>query len=122
MACTVTCNIVSISLIILAILIAIRISQDRSIIMLLIPMIVLCVVPHCVCMAPINVVWHGMSRFSPTREIIPLTTVLFAITALRGARPRISTVLVAVMLGMTVFIAAGNVLLGFPWEGCVSRH
>jgi hypothetical protein len=120
-ACTVPCSIVSISLITLAILIAIRISHDKSVLALLIPVIVLSVIPHCVCKAPINVVWHNLSQFSPTCEVIPLLTVLFSITALRGARTRSSTVLVVIMIGMTVFIAAGNVLLGFPWKGCVSQ-
>jgi hypothetical protein len=38
---------------------------------------------------------------------------------MKGARPILSAALSGVMLGMIVFMAVGNPLIGLPWSGCV---
>ncbi len=119
-ACTAVCNVINLSLIGLATVTAIRLHRGQSVGAFLVPLVVLGLVPHCVCDAPINVLWHPMlGGLSPTCNVVPLAVVLFSLSALRGVRPHSSTALVVVLLGMIVFMAAGNALFGFPWQGCV---
>jgi len=123
MACSTTCNLISFATIALAIILALRINQDKPVAIVLIPIVILSVIPHCICDAPINTIWRNLfNGVAPTCYIIPLATTLFALTALRGRRSRLSTILVVVMLVVTLFIAIGNPLFGFPWEGCVGNH
>jgi hypothetical protein len=119
-ACSVVCNLISFALIILAIVMAIRINQGQPVGGLLIPVVFLGVIPHCICQSPINVIWQSIfNGLAPTCQIIPLATTLFALTALRGRRPLLGTILVVVLLIVTIFISIGNPLFGFPWRGCV---
>lgn len=119
-ACTVVCHLLSYSLIVLAVVTAIQIHRGKSAGPFLIPMVILSLVPHCVCHAPINVIWHSIfSGYAPTCFVMPLAVALFSLTALRGLRTRFSTALVVLMLVVIAFVAVGNALLGFPWQGCV---
>jgi len=119
-ACSVVCHTLSYVLILLSLIIALRIYQNKPINILLIPLVFLSLVPHCVCHSPVNVLWHQIfAGYAPTCFVIPLAASLYAVAALRGIRPVISTALVIVLLIFIVFIAVGNPLLGFPWEGCV---
>jgi hypothetical protein len=123
MACTITCNVISFATIALALILVFRINQNKPVAIVLIPIVILSVIPHCICDAPINTIWHNLfNGVAPTCYIIPLVTTLFALTAMRGRRSRLSTILVVVMLIITLFIAVGNPLFGFPWEGCVGNH
>ena len=123
MACNSACNVISYATIALAIILAFRINQDKPVAIVLIPIVILSLIPHCICDAPINVIWHNLfNGVAPTCYIIPLATTLFALTAMRGRRTLLSTILVVVMLIVTLFIAVGNPLFGFPWEGCVGNH
>jgi hypothetical protein len=120
-ACSVVCHAINLSLIGLATVTAVRLHRGQSVGAVLVPMVVLGLTPHCVCHAPINVLWHSaLGGFSPTCNMVPLAATLFSVTALRGIRPRYSAALAGVMLGMIVFMAVGNPLVGFPWQGCVS--
>lgn len=49
----------------------------------------------------------------------PVWAALFSLAALKGVRPVTSGVLAAAMLGVIVFMAVGNALIGFPWQGSV---
>jgi len=119
-ACNVACHVLSYSLIVLAIVTAVQLHRGKSVGPFLIPMVILSLVPHCTCHAPINVVWHSIfGGYAPTCYAIPLGVALFSVTALRGVRPRLSTILVVVLLVVTLFIVVGNALLGFPWQGCL---
>jgi len=119
-ACTVLCNVLGFSLFGLATVTAIQLHRSKSVGPLLVPMVVLSVIPHCVCGAPINTVFHSVfGGYAPTCYVIPLATTLYAVSALRGARTRWSAALVVVLLAVTVFIVVGNPLFGFPWQGCV---
>lgn len=117
-ACSTTCNIISYSLIVLSIITAYRLHKNQSIGGIMIAIIVICVVPHCICEAPINTIWHNWLGYAPTCQVIPLATTLFSITALKGIRTRFSAAMVLLLLVVTVFIAVGNPLWGFPWKGC----
>jgi hypothetical protein len=123
MACSTTCNLISLATIALALILAFRINRDKPIVIVLVPIVILSTIPHCICDAPINTIWRNLfNGVAPTCYIIPLATTLFALTALRGRRSRLSTIFVVVMLIITLFIAVGNPLFGFPWEGCVGNH
>lgn len=117
-ACSTACNIISYSLIVLSIITAYRLHKDQPIGGIMIAIIVICVVPHCICEAPINEIWHNWIGFAPTCQVIPLATTLFSITALKGIRTRFSAAMALLLLVVTVFIAVGNPLWGFPWKGC----
>jgi hypothetical protein len=85
-------------------------------------MVIVGLIPHCVCYAPINTVWHSMfAGYSPTCEMMPLAATLFSVMSLKGVRPRFSTTLVAVLFVVMLFIIAGSLLFGFPWQGCVDH-
>lgn len=113
-------HITNLLLIGLAVVTAIRLHRGQSVGTVLIPMIVIALIPHCVCHAPINVLWHRMlGGVAPTCEMMPLAAALFSISALRGIRPRRSAGLVAVLFIVMVFIIVGGLLFGFPWTGCV---
>jgi hypothetical protein len=119
-ACSTVCHLTNLSLIVLASGLAFRMHRGLSIGPILIPMVVLGLLPHCICHAPINVVWQGIfGGYSPTCNMVPLAVVLFSVAALRGFRFRASTIMTGVLLVMIVFMAAGNPLIGLPWEGCV---
>jgi hypothetical protein len=119
-ACTVVCHVLTYSLIGLATVTAIQLYRGKSVGPFLVPMVVLSLIPHCVCQAPINTIWHSIfGGYAPTCYVIPLAATLFSISALRGVRTRWSAALVVVLLAVTVFIVVGNPLLGFPWQGCV---
>lgn len=119
-ACTVLCNVLSVLLILLALATAIQLYRGRPVGLLLVLMVVLSLIPHCVCDAPINTIFHNIfGGYAPTCYVIPLATTMYAVAALRGIRTRWSTVLVAVLLVVTLFIVVGNPLWGFPWAGCV---
>jgi hypothetical protein len=121
-ACNVTCHVSNLALIALAIVTAIRLDRGQSVGVILIPMIVVGLLPHCVCHAPINVLWHRfLGGLSPTCEMMPLAATLYAVAALRGVRPCSSTTLVAVLFGVMVFIIVGSLLFNFPWQGCVDH-
>jgi hypothetical protein len=119
-ACNAVCHAVNLSGIGLGAVIAVRLRRGQSIGAFLAPLVILSLVPHCVCHAPINTIWQNvLGGYSPVCGAVPLAVILFAVSALRGARPRLSAALVGVLLGVIVFIAVGNPVFGFPWEGCV---
>ncbi len=121
-ACNVTCHITNLVLIALAVVTAVRLRRGRSVGVLLAPMIVVALIPHCVCHAPINVLWHRvLGGFAPTCEMVPLAATLCAVAALRGVRPRAGSVLVGVLFVVMIFIIVGGLLFGFPWQGCVDH-
>jgi len=119
-ACGPLCHATNLAGIVLAGATAYRLHRGQSISVFLIPLIAVSLIPHCTCSAPINVLWHGvLGDVAPTCGLVPLAAVLFAISAVRGVRTGMSATLATVLLAMIVFIAVGNPLLGFPWEGCV---
>ena len=121
-SCTVVCAVLSVLLFLLAVATSVQLYRGKSVGPLLAAMVVLSVIPHCVCQAPINTIFHNIfGGNAPTCYVIPLSATLFAVTALRGFRTRLSTGLVGVLLAVTVFIVVGNPLFGFPWQGCVSK-
>jgi hypothetical protein len=102
--------------------VVVRLHRGRSAAPILIPMVAIGLVPHCVCHAPINTLWHGvLGGVAPTCEMVPLAATLFAVPALRGVRPRGGAVLVGALYGVMVFIIVGGALFGFPWQGCVDH-
>lgn len=119
-SCGIACTAINLSLIGLSTATAVQIHRGKSVGALLIPIVILGLVPHCVCHAPINTIWHGIfGGVSPTCNMVPLAVTLFSVAALRGIRPRASAALSGVMTGMIVFMAVGNPLFSFPWPGCV---
>lgn len=121
-SCTVVCTVLSVSLFVLAVVASVQLYRGKSVGVLLVPMVILSVIPHCVCQAPINTIFHNVfGGYAPTCYVIPLSTTPFAVTALRGFRTRLSAGLVGVLLAVTVSIVVGNPLFGFPWQGCVSK-
>lgn len=119
-SCGVACTVINLSLIGLSTATAVQIHRGKSVGALLIPIVILGLVPHCVCHAPINTIWHGIfGGVSPTCNMVPLAVTFFSVAALRGIRPRASAALSGVMTGMIVFMAVGNPLFSFPWPGCV---
>jgi hypothetical protein len=119
-ACNTACHILSYVLLVLAAVIAVQLYRRKSVVPFLIPIVILSVVPHCTCPAPINIIWHSLfGGIAPTCFVMPLAVVLFSLTALRGFRSRFSTILIVLMLIVITFCAVGNALLGFPWQGCV---
>jgi hypothetical protein len=121
-ACNTVCHITNILLIVLGIITAIRLHRGQFIGAFLIPMVVIALIPHCVCHAPINSIWHTLfAGYAPTCEMMPLAASLYAVMALQGIRPRYSTALVVVLFVVMVFIIVGSLLFGFPWQGCVDH-
>ena len=119
-ACTVLCHVLTYSLSGLAIVTAIQLYRGKSVGPWLVAMVVLSLIPHCVCKAPINVIFQNLfGGYAPTCYVIPLAATLFSISALKGVRTRWSAILVGVLLAVTLFIVVGNPLVGFPWQGCV---
>jgi hypothetical protein len=120
--CNAVCHATNLSLIGIGVVSAVRLHRNQPIGTLLIPMVAISLVPHCVCHAPINTLWHrALNGVAPTCEMVPLAAVLFAVAALRGVRPRAGTVMVVAMFGVMAFIVVGGLLFGFPWEGCVDH-
>ncbi len=92
-ACNTFCHVSNLLLIVLAVVVAIRLHRDQSVGAILIPMVVIGLIPHCVCHAPINVLWHSiLCGVSPACEMMPLAATLIAVMALRGIRPRSGSV------------------------------
>jgi hypothetical protein len=121
-ACNLTCHLVNLVLIILAALTAYRLHRNQSISLIIPVMIVVGLIPHCSCLAPINTLWHNiLGSRAPTCEMIPLSATLLAVLALRGVRPKLNTILITVLIVVMVFIIVGGLLFGFPWEGCVDH-
>lgn len=119
-ACSTVCNVISFTLIGLSAVTAYRIYRNQSIGALLVPMVIIGLIPHCVCGAPINTIWQSiLGGYAPTCQVIPLAASLFSVAALRGVRTRWSAVMVGLLLVVTVFIVVGNPLFGFPWTGCI---
>jgi hypothetical protein len=119
-ACTVYCNIFTLISIDWATLIAVQIYRGKKVGILLIPILILGLFPHCICHAPINVIWKQIfNGYSPTCGMVPTAVVLFAVTTLKGIRPKLGTIMVLALLGIIVFMAVGNYFFGFPWHGCV---
>lgn len=119
-ACNVACHILSYALLVLAAIIAILLYRNKPVALFLIPTIILSLIPHCTCHAPINAIWHSLfGGIAPTCFVMPLAVVLFSLTALRGFRTRLSTIFVVLMLIVITFCAVGNALFGFPWPGCI---
>jgi hypothetical protein len=119
-ACSGWCHAINLSLIGLGTATAYRLHRGQSVGALLVPMVILGLTPHCVCDAPINEIWQGVfGGYSPTCNMVPLAVTLFSVAAMKGARPQLSAGLSGVMLGMIVFMAVGNPLIGLPWSGCV---
>jgi hypothetical protein len=121
-ACNALCHITNTSLILLSAVVAFRLFRGQAIGVFLLPMIVIALVPHCVCHAPINTLWHSLlDGVAPTCEMMPLAASFFAVIALRGVRPQLTTTLVVVIFVVMVFIIVGGLLFGFPWQGCVDH-
>jgi hypothetical protein len=120
-ACTAICNAINVSLIGLGVVTAVRLHRGQSVGAFLVPMVVLGIVPHCVCNVNANVLWHQSIGLSSACEVVPLATALFAVSALRGVRPRASSAMVLVLLGMMVFMSVGSNLFGFPWQVCIDQ-
>ncbi len=121
-ACNAACHLLNLVLIILAAITAFRLHRGQTIGAFLIPIIVLGLVPHCVCLAPINTLWHSMlGGVAPTCNMMPLAATLFAVMALRGIRTRYNALLIAVLYIVMIFIIVGGLLFGFPWQGCVDH-
>jgi len=121
-ACNLACHLLNLALIILAVFVAIRLHKNQSIGIILILMIILSLVPHCTCLAPINTLWHDMfGSVAPTCEMMPLAATLFAVMALRGFRTSYSAILIIVLYVVMIFIIVGGLLWGFPWQGCVNH-
>jgi hypothetical protein len=119
-ACSTLCHVISYTMIALGVVTAIRLYQGKSVGGILVPMVIVGLIPHCMCGAPINTIWQSLlGGYAPTCQVIPLATTLFSITALRGARTKWSALMVAVLLIVTLFIVVGNPLWGFPWKGCI---
>ncbi|MEE9553870.1 MAG: hypothetical protein V3W18_06185 [candidate division Zixibacteria bacterium] len=121
-ACNTVCHLSNLSLIALAVITAIRLYRRQSVGGILIPMVVIGLIPHCVCHAPINVLWHSiLGGVSPACEMIPLAASLIAVMALRGIRIRPGSVLIAIFFGVMIFIIIGGLFLKFLWQGCVDH-
>ena len=83
-------------------------------------LVVVSLIPHCVCHAPINTIWHNvLAGYSPVCDAVPLAVTLFSVSALRGVRTRYSAALAGLLVGVIIFIVVGNPVFGFPWSGCV---
>ncbi len=121
-ACNGVCHATNLLLIGLGTVTAIRVHRGQSVGSLLILMVGVSLVPHCVCHAPINILWHRMlAGFAPTCEMVPLGAMLFSVSALRGVRPRGSAALVGAVYGVMAFIIVGGLLFAFTWQGCVDH-
>jgi hypothetical protein len=119
-SCGSACTAINLSLIGLGTATSYRIYRGQSIGWFLIPMVILGLMPHCVCEAPINTIWQGaLGSFSPTCNMVPLGVTLFSVAALKGVRTKASSAISGVLSGMIVFMAVGNPLFSFPWSGCV---
>jgi hypothetical protein len=121
-ACNIVCHTTNLLLIVLAAVTAIRLHRGQTIGAVLVPMIIIALLPHCVCFAPINILWHRMmGGYAPTCEMMPLAAVLYSVAALRGVRPQLGTGLVVLLFVVMIFIIVGSILFGFPWQGCVDH-
>jgi hypothetical protein len=119
-ACSTLCHVISYTMIGLGVVTAVRLYQGKSVGGLLVAMVIVGLIPHCMCGAPINTIWQSLlGGYAPTCQVIPLATTLFSISALKGARTKWSVLMVIVLLIVTVFIVVGNPLWGFPWKGCI---
>jgi hypothetical protein len=121
-ACNGACHAINLALIGFAVWTSFRLYRNQPIGALLLVMIVISLIPHCVCLAPINTLWHSMlADVAPTCEMMPMTAALFSVAALRGIQTRSSIGLISILFVVMVFIIAGGLLFGFPWQGCVDH-
>jgi hypothetical protein len=121
-ACNAVCHITNTSLILLGAVVAYRLFRSQTIGVFLLPMVVIALIPHCICHAPINTIWHSiLGGVAPTCEMMPLAASFFAIIGLRGIRPHLSITLNVVIFAVMVFIIVGGLIFGFPWQGCVDH-
>lgn len=121
-ACTTVCHITNALLIVLGVVMVFRLNRMQNVGLLLAPMVLIGLIPHCVCHAPINTVWHGiLGGVSPTCEMMPLAASLFAITSIRGIRVSSGRILISVLFAVMLFIIVGGMMFGFPWQGCVDH-
>lgn len=119
-ACSTLCTVISFTVIGLGAIMAIQLYRGKSVGALLVPMVVIGLIPHCICGAPINTIFHSvLGGYSPTCQVMPLAATLFSLSALRGVRTTLSAALAGMMLVVITFIAVSNPLFGFPWMGCV---
>ncbi|MEE9456500.1 MAG: hypothetical protein V3W11_05050 [bacterium] len=121
-ACNATCHITNVVLIVLAVIAAVLLARGRPVGWFLVPMVFIALIPHCVCLAPINTLWHRfLCGAAPTCEMIPLAITLFAVAGVRGSLPRSNAVLITLLFVVMLFIIVGGLLWGFPWGGCVDH-
>lgn len=115
--CTAVGVFLSLSLMGLAWLTCLRLYEGESVGHLLAAMVVLSLVPHCVCDAPTNTILRSVfGGYAPNSFVLALTTTLFAVGGLRGVRPQWSARLVAVLLAVNIVVLVGSMFVGFPWE------
>lgn len=109
-------------MIILAAFLAFRIHRSQSYSLILPAIIIIGLIPHCTCLAPINTLWHDiLGGNAPTCEMMPLSATLLAVLALRGVRSKFNTILILILFVVMVFIIVGSSLFSFPWQGCVDH-
>ena len=72
---------------------AVQIHRGKSVGALLVPIVILGLVPHCACHAPINTIWHGVfGGVSPTCNMVPLDTVRRWVDTKRGPARNTSSI------------------------------
>ena len=121
-ACSIACHVINILLILIALFIAYRIQKGQKAGIILAPLVVIAMIPHCICNTPINSLWHSLfNGVSPVCELLPLTASLLAISALHGIRPRSKSTLAAIIFVLMLLIIVGGLMFGFPWQGCVDH-
>ena len=121
-ACNLTCHLTNLALIVLAALVAFRLHRSQSFSLILPAIIVIGLLPHCSCLAPINTLWHDiLGGVAPTCEMIPLSIILLAVLALRGVRSKFNTMIIIILFVVMIFIIVGGSLFSFPWQGCVDH-
>ena len=82
-SCSTLCNVISFTMIGLGTATAIQLYRGKSVGALLVPMVVIGLIPHCTCIAPINTIFHNvLGGYSPTCQVIPLAATLFSVAAL----------------------------------------
>lgn len=115
--CTALGVFLSLSLIGLAWVTSLRLYEGGFVGHLLVPLVVLSIIPHCVCDAPTNTILRSLfGGYAPNSFVLPLATTLFAVAGLRGVRTRWTIPLVAVLLAVNILVVAGSLLFGFPWD------
>jgi hypothetical protein len=76
-SCTILCNVISFSMIGLSTVTAFRIQRGQSIGAFVAPMVVVGLIPHCTCVAPINTIFQNvLGGYAPTCQVMPLAASL----------------------------------------------